>query len=42
MFLHVYDLSQGLAQQLSEAILGQRLEGIWYASSNAMMSFFGT
>jgi hypothetical protein len=30
VFLHVYDLSQGLAQQLSEAILGQRLEGIWH------------
>lgn len=28
--LAVYDLSNGMAQQLSEAILGQRIDGIWH------------
>ena len=28
--LLVYDLSRGLASQLSEAILGQRIDGIWH------------
>ncbi|GAQ82245.1 hypothetical protein KFL_001050090 [Klebsormidium nitens] len=30
VLLHVYDLSQGLARQLSGALLGQMLEGIWH------------
>lgn len=28
--LHVYDLSQGLAKQLSAAFLGKTIEGIWH------------
>ena len=28
--LAVYDLSRGLASQMSEAILGQRIDGIWH------------
>lgn len=28
--LAVYDLSNGMAQQLSQAILGQRIDGIWH------------
>eukprot|EP00871_Galdieria_phlegrea_P000421 jgi/Galph1/137/GphlegSOOS_G4767.1 len=28
--LHVYDLSQGLAKQWSQALLGTRIEGIWH------------
>lgn len=32
MSLHVYDLSQGLAKQLSNTFLGKAIEGIWYIS----------
>ncbi|XP_065838160.1 uncharacterized protein [Oscarella lobularis] len=28
--LHVYDLSRGLARQLSEPLLGKRLDGVWH------------
>lgn len=28
--LNVYDLSQGLARQLSTTFLGKTIEGIWY------------
>lgn len=28
--VHVYDLSNGMAAQLSQAFLGQRIEGIWH------------
>lgn len=27
--LHVYDLSNGLASSLSEALLGKKIDGIW-------------
>jgi hypothetical protein len=28
--LAVYDISNGLAAQMSQAILGQRIDGIWH------------
>lgn len=28
--LHVYDLSQGLAKQLSPVLLGRQLDGVWH------------
>jgi hypothetical protein len=28
--LHVYDLSQGMARQMSQAFLGKYIEGIWH------------
>ena len=28
--LNVYDLSQGLAKSLSQAIIGHQIEGIWH------------
>lgn len=28
--LHVYDLSQGMARQLSPAFLGRQIDGIWH------------
>ena len=29
--LHVYDLSSGLARQLSQQLTGRQIDGIWYA-----------
>ena len=28
--LYVYDLSRGMAASMSQAILGQRIDGIWH------------
>jgi hypothetical protein len=28
--VHVYDLSQGMARQLSPALLGKQIDGIWH------------
>ncbi|KAJ0927078.1 putative PPPDE peptidase domain, PPPDE putative peptidase domain superfamily [Helianthus annuus] len=28
--LHVYDLSQGLARQISSSFRGKPIEGVWY------------
>lgn len=28
--LHIYDLSQGLAKQMSQAIVGKQIDGIWH------------
>ena len=28
--LHIYDLSQGMAESMSEAMLGKRIDGIWH------------
>ena len=33
--LAVYDLSRGQAAQLSQMILGQRIEGIWHTGVRA-------
>ena len=30
--LYVYDLSNGLARQLSLSLTGKQIDGIWYAS----------
>ena len=32
--LLVYDLSRGLAMQMSEAILGHRIDGIWHTGQS--------
>ena len=29
--LYVYDLSNGLAKQLSRSLTGRQIDGIWYA-----------
>ena len=41
VFLNVYDLSQGLAQQLTSSLLGRAIEGIWYSKyQNAMLKMY--
>jgi hypothetical protein len=30
--LYIYDLSNGLARQLSLSLIGKQIDGIWYAS----------
>lgn len=30
VYLYIYDLSQGMARQLSTTFLGHSIEGVWY------------
>jgi hypothetical protein len=32
VYLHVYDLSMGMAKQFSMAFVGKYVEGIWYVN----------
>ena len=38
--LYVYDLSNGLARQLSTQFLGKQVDGIWFVSLTASVSAF--
>lgn len=43
VYLHVYDLSQGMARQMSPMLMGKQIDGIWHTGVviNGLEYFFG-